>query len=132
LDVELLYFAGCPQWRTAADRVRRVGAECGAVVRLRDVTGAEETGLAGFAGSPTILIDGHDAFPRATAHERWRAGCTRHATDRPDRPRSTRSGPRSPTFDRSTTADGWNGPLTLPPALSPAERVHDATSKSRR
>jgi hypothetical protein len=60
MDVELLYFDGCPHWRTADERIQQVAAEIGATVDHRRVTRAE---VAAFAGSPTILVDGHDPFP---------------------------------------------------------------------
>jgi hypothetical protein len=68
VDVELLYFEGCPHWQTAADRLQQVAAEHAATVRRRCVTGDEETDRSGFAGSPTILINGRDAFPRRDTH----------------------------------------------------------------
>jgi hypothetical protein len=62
MDVELVYFDGCPHWETAAGRLRQVAGEVGVPVRHRRVR--EDDDLAGFGGSPTILIDGHDPFPR--------------------------------------------------------------------
>lgn len=62
MDVELLYFEGCPHWVTADRRLRQVAAEVGAVVRHRRVAGGDDS--ADFGGSPTILVDGLDRFPR--------------------------------------------------------------------
>jgi hypothetical protein len=75
VNVEIVYFAGCPHWRTADARVRRIAAESGAAVRGRRVTVAEAPG---FAGSPTILVDGHDPFAAGT----WSGGlaCRLYAT----------------------------------------------------
>jgi len=61
MDVELLYFDGCPHWQTADARLRQAAAEAGLTVRHRRVTDGDD--VAGFAGSPTILVDGHDPFP---------------------------------------------------------------------
>ena len=59
MNLEVVYFAECPHWQTAAARVRQVAAEVGAVVRDRNVDTADAPD---FAGSPTILIDGRDPF----------------------------------------------------------------------
>jgi hypothetical protein len=66
VDVELLYFEGCPHWQTAAHRLEQVAGEHAATVRRRCVTGAEKADGSGFAGSPTILVNGRDAFPGGT------------------------------------------------------------------
>lgn len=68
MNVELLYIAGCPGWRVADERTRRALDALGlrdVVVRHRVVATATEAGESGFAGSPTILIDGADAFASA-------------------------------------------------------------------
>lgn len=63
MDVELQYFEGCPNWRVAAERLAQVAAEEAVItVRRRIVATPEEAEAVGFRGSPTILIDGHDAF----------------------------------------------------------------------
>lgn len=62
MDVELLYFDGCPHWETADRRLRQVAGEVGAPVRHRRVEEGDD--MTGFAGSPTILVDGRDPFPR--------------------------------------------------------------------
>ncbi|MFB7913879.1 thioredoxin family protein [Streptomyces sp. NPDC056061] len=68
MDIELLYFAGCPNWHLAHERLRealtatgRPGLEVG----LRAVETEEEARDLRFPGSPTIRIDGHDPFPSA-------------------------------------------------------------------
>ena len=62
--IEVLYFGGCPSWRRAWAVLGEVLAEarCEASVRLRDVTTMAPEDLAGFAGSPTIRVDGVDLF----------------------------------------------------------------------
>jgi hypothetical protein len=66
VDVEVLYIEGCPnlpvtrqRLATALDAVGR--ADVG--IRLRVVRTDVEAAELGFTGSPTILIDGRDAFP---------------------------------------------------------------------
>ena len=63
--VALLYFDGCPNWRTAEDRLRRALAHVGradAEIEYRTVRTHEEAAETQFGGSPTILIDGVDPF----------------------------------------------------------------------
>jgi len=62
LDVELLYFEGCPSWERAWTELRRAMAELDldVRVRLRDIGELEESEKVGFAGSPTIRINGRD------------------------------------------------------------------------
>ena len=58
----MLYFEGCPSWRSAWTELGDVLAELGvdATVRLRDIAHLDERARHGFAGSPTIRIDGRD------------------------------------------------------------------------
>jgi uncharacterized protein len=60
--VELFYFDGCASWREAWRDLGDVVAETGvdAQVRLRDVTTLGDEPPRGFAGSPTIHVDGVD------------------------------------------------------------------------
>src|SRR5437879_5892831 len=56
MNVELLYFDGCPHWRVADERLRAAAHRRGLEVRHRLVTTAAEAEAAHFRGSPTILI----------------------------------------------------------------------------
>ncbi len=71
VELTLMYFHGCPNWRDAEQNLRAALAELGAtdvVVRRQLVDTVEEAKRVGFLGSPTILIDGADPFaaPGAT------------------------------------------------------------------
>jgi hypothetical protein len=62
--VTVQYFDGCPHWQVADQRLKTVLA-----VRRDDIhveyqliDSAEKAEQAGFHGSPSILIDGHDPF----------------------------------------------------------------------
>jgi hypothetical protein len=70
VDVRLLYFDGCPNWREADDRVREalrhVGADPGSVVRTA-VTTPEDAERLSFRGSPTTLVNGVDPFADPSA-----------------------------------------------------------------
>ena len=62
LEIELLYFEGCPAWERAWTELGRAVAELDLSAHLRVCNIAElgDEEKAGFAGSPTIRIDGHD------------------------------------------------------------------------
>lgn len=62
VQIELLYFDGCPSWRRAWSELGIAIAEAGtsASVRLRNISGLSEEQLQGFRGSPTVRIDGRD------------------------------------------------------------------------
>lgn len=63
-EIEVLYFDGCPSWQSAWAVLGAFLAESGreASVRLRDVATMAPAELEGFAGSPTIRVDGVDLF----------------------------------------------------------------------
>jgi len=65
MRVELLYFDGCPTYRTAEKTLREVLAQedAEAVVELVAVNTDEEARRLRFPGSPTIRVDGEDLFP---------------------------------------------------------------------
>ena len=79
MNVELLYFDGCPSWRTAADRLAALQAELGFELKHRLVTTSAEAELLGFTGSPMIKVDGVDPF--ATSRERVGFACRLYATN---------------------------------------------------
>ncbi|NUR07386.1 MAG: thioredoxin family protein [Nocardioidaceae bacterium] len=68
MDITLLYFEGCPNWKVADERLATVAAERSDVtVTHRSVETIEEAERLGFHGSPSILVDGEDAFADADA-----------------------------------------------------------------
>jgi hypothetical protein len=66
VEVQLVYYEGCPSWRVAFERLRSAldasGNEGTSIEPVRVESDAEIT-EAGFAGSPTVLVDGQDLFP---------------------------------------------------------------------
>lgn len=63
MDVSLLYFDDCPNWKVADQRLAAVAAERPDVVVTRHrVETMEEAERVGFHGSPSILVDGVDVF----------------------------------------------------------------------
>lgn len=63
MDITLLYFDGCPNWQDADAHLRILEAEIpGLRVTRRIVDTPEEAERSRFRGSPSVLIDGVDAF----------------------------------------------------------------------
>lgn len=68
MKVEILYFDGCPNWQVAGDRVQTAADTIGlsdVEIRYRRIETEHEAAALPFAGSPTILVDGTDAFAGA-------------------------------------------------------------------
>jgi len=66
MEITVQYFDNCPNWQLAEDRLRQVLDELGRSdqpIRRQRVETPEEAERVVFGGSPTILIDGIDAFP---------------------------------------------------------------------
>lgn len=66
MEITVLHIDECPGWELALTRVH----EAVATLALEDATVAERVlrsegaaAAAGFAGSPTVLVDGSDLFP---------------------------------------------------------------------
>ena len=63
MDVSLLYFDDCPNWKVTDQRLAAIAAERPDVVVTRHrVETMEEAERLGFHGSPSILVDGVDVF----------------------------------------------------------------------
>ena len=68
--IELLWWEGCPSTEPALADLRAALSELGldpGAVELREVATDEQAEAEHFPGSPTIRIDGADAFPAADA-----------------------------------------------------------------
>jgi hypothetical protein len=66
MRVEVLHIEDCPNWEEAGRRARTVLDTLGrrdTAVEYRLLETREDAAAVWFAGSPTILIDGADAFP---------------------------------------------------------------------
>lgn len=70
MDVTLLYFDGCPNWKDTEEKVRqaleRLGLAVGSLT-LRRVGNTDEAEQLSFHGSPTVLINGVDPFAEPDA-----------------------------------------------------------------
>jgi hypothetical protein len=68
MDITLLYFDDCPNWKIADQRLATIAADhADVIVRHHRVETAEEAERLGFHGSPSILVDGVDAFAEPNA-----------------------------------------------------------------
>jgi hypothetical protein len=68
VNVELLWWEGCPSTERALAAVREALTQVGlpdVEVRMREIATDADAHAAGFVGSPTILVDGHDVVPVA-------------------------------------------------------------------
>lgn len=63
MDITLLYFDDCPNWKTADERLAVITADRPDLTVSRHlVETLEEAERVGFHGSPSILVDGVDVF----------------------------------------------------------------------
>lgn len=63
MDIALLYFDDCPNWKIADERLAAIAAERPDLTVSRHLVDTlEEAERVGFHGSPSILVDGIDVF----------------------------------------------------------------------
>jgi hypothetical protein len=82
MKITIQYFDGCPHWKLADDRVQSVFrglARDDVSLEHQLIDSPEAATRFGFHGSPTILIDGRDAF--ATGAEQIGMSCRVYRTD---------------------------------------------------
>ncbi|ABL81160.1 MULTISPECIES: hypothetical protein [unclassified Nocardioides] len=66
MDVTLLYFDGCPNWKIADERLAAITAKRPDITLTRRlVETIDEAERLRFHGSPSILVNGADAFADA-------------------------------------------------------------------
>jgi hypothetical protein len=65
-EVEFMWWRGCPSWERALEMLRAELEAAGLdpdAVALTEIEGDADAERVGFAGSPTILLDGQDVQP---------------------------------------------------------------------
>ena len=68
MDITLLYFDDCPNWKIADERLAAIAAERADLKVTRHLVNTpEEAERVGFHGSPSILVDGVDVFAEPCA-----------------------------------------------------------------
>ena len=91
MDVTLLYFDDCPNWRVADEHLRTLAAEIPDLHIIRRIVDTpEEAERTRFRGSPSILVEGVDPFARADSP----VGLACRVYETPDGPAG------SPTIDQ--------------------------------
>lgn len=66
MDIALLYFDNCPNWKITDERLATITAQRPDITVTRHlVESTEDAERLGFHGSPSILVDGVDAFADA-------------------------------------------------------------------
>lgn len=79
MDITLLYFEDCPNWKTADERLTELAAERPEMtVTHQLVETPEQAERSGFLGSPSIQVDGADVFAGPGA--RVGLTCRRYST----------------------------------------------------
>ncbi len=66
MDLEILHIEDCPNWEQAGERLREALAPTAlshVPIRFRVLRSTAEAVGTGFAGSPTIMVNGSDLFP---------------------------------------------------------------------
>lgn len=66
MDITLLYFESCPNWKQTDADLAALASEYDFTVTHQTVKTIEEAEAWRFGGSPTVLIDGVDPFARPT------------------------------------------------------------------
>ena len=76
MNIELLYFDGCPTYKPAQQTLQQALSEEGieAQIQLLVVNSNEEAQRIQFPDSPTIRVNGRDLFPAGERQE-WGLGC---------------------------------------------------------
>jgi hypothetical protein len=84
MNVELLYFSGCPTYERLLPRLRELVAQAGgnpAAIETRRVESPEAAEHDRFLGSPTVRVDGQDVDPGAAKREDFGMKCRIYRSD---------------------------------------------------
>ncbi len=110
MNVEILYFEGCPSFATLLPRVREIVAESGGdpdAIELRTVETFDVAQETRFLGSPTVRIDGVDIDPGAGGRDDFGLKCRIYCSEHGQTP---------------TPPDAWlRAALTGEPSPAPAK-----------
>ncbi len=81
MNIDLLYFDGCPTYQAALQALKQALVEenIQAQIQLIAVNTNEETQRVQFPGSPTIRVNSSDLFPVAE-RQAWGLGCRMYTT----------------------------------------------------
>lgn len=81
-EIELLYFDGCPHWKTAFDNLRQAleAENLHFQVRLIEITSPQQAQDESFQGSPSFRMNGKDFWPET--REIYNMSCRVYQTAR--------------------------------------------------
>jgi ABC-2 type transport system permease protein len=120
MRIELLYFDGCPTYRSAEEDLRKILVEEGveAEVEMVAVNSDEEARRLRFPGSPTLRIDGRDPFPVSEPSEGRNLACRVYAT-----PEGMKGAPTTAMFREALGSAEEESPERRPLTLGDEEPV---------
>ncbi len=77
MNIQVLYFTGCPNHGPTVERVRELVQQLGidAQINEMEVTARDDPAALKFAGSPTVLVDGRDIEPAQRQSPAYAFGC---------------------------------------------------------
>ena len=77
MQVDILYFEGCPNHAPTVGRVKQIAADMGLTIPVREVqiTTPEEAQERRFLGPPTVFVNGVDIDPNARLEVSYRLSC---------------------------------------------------------
>jgi hypothetical protein len=77
MQIDILYFEGCPHHAPSVARVKQIAADMGLTVPVAEIqiTTPEEAQQRRFLGSPTVLVNGVDIDPHAHQQARYGLSC---------------------------------------------------------
>src|SRR6266852_7053689 len=77
MQIDILYFEGCPNHAPTGARVKQIAADIGLADTVTEVqiTTPEEAQQRRFLGSPTVLVNGVDIDPDARQEARYGLSC---------------------------------------------------------
>ena len=83
MNVELLYFDGCPSYKSLLPRLHALLDEVGArdALTLRRVESDDAAVTERFLGSPTVRVDGRDVDPSAAERDDFGLKCRLYRTE---------------------------------------------------
>lgn len=87
MNIEVLYFEGCPNHKPTVDRLRAVLIDEGLPAFISEVEVSDKSAALdlGFPGSPTIRINGIDIDPDASDDQQPAFACRRYEGGLPSR-----------------------------------------------
>ncbi len=82
MNVELLYFDGCPQHEPVLDRLRGLIEQVApsATLELVRISSEEQARAERFLGSPSVRVDGRDVEPGADERRDYAVTCRLYPT----------------------------------------------------